>query len=168
MMTYMLLNFIGFNISWFGLIFFGESFIPLAFLWLVFHIFHCKKTIAELKLILSITFIGVVVDSTLMFAGVFIFDEQFIIPMWLITLWAVFAATIAHSLQFLARSKLLQFTVGYIFPPISYLGGASLSAVEFGHNSLVTFFILASLWGVLMVLFFHIKEILYFQEADND
>jgi hypothetical protein len=51
--------------------------------------------------------------------------------------------------------------IGFIFPPLSYLGGASLSAVDLGYSQLATFFVLAPVWSVLMVLFFHLKEIFY-------
>jgi hypothetical protein len=164
----MLFNFIGFNISWFGLVLLGNSFIPFSLLWIGIHLYLCKQSLAEFKLIISVVFIGTMVDSVLLFFDVLLFNQQLIIPFWLITLWAVFAATITHSLHFLANSKILQFTIGYIFPPLSYIGGASLSAVELGHGVLVSYFILASIWSVLMVLFFTLKDRFYHQEIAND
>jgi hypothetical protein len=167
----MLFNLIGFNISWFGLVLLGQSFIPFALFWLGLHLYFCKKPLVEFKLILSITIIGTLIDSTLLFLDVLQFHDRMIIPFWLITLWAVFAATIAHSLKFLANSKRLQFTIGLIFPPLSYIGGASLSAVEFGYNLLATYFILGFIWSILIVLFFSLKERFYYQEiqeAAND
>jgi hypothetical protein len=164
----MLFNLIGFNISWFGLVILGQSYIPFALFWLGLHLFFCKNPLAEFKLILSITFIGTLVDSTLLFLDILLFTERLIIPFWLITLWAAFSATIAHGLKFLAHSKVLQFTTGFIFPPLSYIFGASLSVVDFGYNLLVTYFVLASIWGGLMVLFFFLKERFYYQEIGND
>ena len=161
----MLFNLIGFNISWFGLVLLGQSFIPFALFWLGLHLYFCKSSQAEFKLILSITIVGTLVDSILLSLDVLVFSERLIIPFWLITLWAAFAATIAHSLKFLAKSKKLQFIIGFIFPPLSYIGGASLSAVEFGYNLLVTYLILASIWAVLLVLFFYLKERFYSQEV---
>jgi hypothetical protein len=120
------------------------------------------------------------VDSSLTFLGVFVFDERldnfisenFILsiqgcfcPLWLITLWAVFAATIAHSLHFLSRSKILQFIVGFIFAPLSYIGGAALLAVNLRFGELMTYFILGPIWGGLMILFFYLKERLYRQDT---
>lgn len=163
----MLFNIIGFNISWFGLVLLGSSFIPFTLCWICLHCYRCKYPLAELKLIISITLIGTLVDSALIFLDVLIFNEQLIIPLWFITLWAAFASTIAHSLHFLSRSKALQFTIGYIFPPLSYIGGASLSSVEFGYDVLITYFILASIWGVLMMFFFYLKEKFYYQVATN-
>ena len=160
----MLLNLIGFNISWFGLVLLGKIFIPFALCWLGLHIYFCKNPLAEVKLIISVTIMGTMVDSILLFADVLVFTEKLIIPFWLITLWASFAATIGHSLKFLAHSKTLQFIIGFIFPPLSYIGGASLSAVEFGYNLWVTYFIFASIWAVLIMLFFSLKERFYSQE----
>lgn len=164
----MLFNLIGFNISWFGLVLLGNSFIPLVLFWIGLHLYFCKNRLAEFKLIMSVTIIGILVDSILLSLDILLFNERLFIPLWLIMLWAAFAATIAHSLNILAYSKTVQFTIGYIFPPLSYLGGASFSAVEFGHNMLVTYFILASIWGGLMVLFFYLKERFYFQGKYND
>lgn len=167
-MINMLLNLIGFNISWFGLVLLGNIFIVFSLGWLGLHLYLCKHPLAELKLIISVTFIGTLVDSVLLFYDVLLFNQQLMIPLWLITLWAVFATTIAHSLHFLSHSKKLQFIIGYIFAPLSYIGGASLSAVVLGHSVLITYFILASIWGVLMMLFFYLKEIFYSQETAND
>lgn len=161
----MLLNIIGFNISWFGLVLIGNHFIPFVLCWLVFHIYFSKKSLAECKLILSVTTIGILVDSTLLFFDVLLFNEHWLIPFWLIMLWAAFAATIAHSLNILAWSKTLQFCIGFIFPPLSYLAGSSLSSVEFGYSLVTTYFIFAFIWAGLMMLFFYLKKIFYSQEA---
>ncbi len=157
----MLLNLLGFNLSWIGLVFFGNTFIPVTLLWLSLHLYWCKQVKAEISLILSIVLIGTLVDSTLLLAEILIFPNYHFMPLWLMTLWAAFAATVAHSLQFLARSTLLQAVIGFIFPPLSYICGASLLSVDFGYSQLATYFILASIWSVLMVLFFHLKEIFY-------
>jgi hydrogenase/urease accessory protein HupE len=157
----MLLNLICFNGSWFGLVYFGNSFVPFSLLWLGLHIYYCKVPFIEFKLIISITIIGTFIDSTLLSADILLFDSRTIIPLWLISLWAGFAATITHSLQFLSHSKKLQFVIGFIFPPLSYIAGASLSAVEFGSSTLVTYFILAPVWGAVMVLCFLLKDYFY-------
>lgn len=157
----MLLNIIGFNISWFGLVLIGKPFIPVVFLWLGLHLCFCKTPLAEFKLIILITFIGTLVDSTLLYFDVLVFNDDLIIPFWFIMLWAAFAATIAHSLNFLAQSQLLQFCIGYLFPPLSYFAGVSLTSIEFGYNPIISYFIIAPIWGGLLVLFFHLKTKFY-------
>ena len=111
--------------------------------------------------------IGSLIDTLLHSAGILIFPNQYFIPFWLIILWAAFAATIAHSLQFLRHSTLLQALIGFIFPPLSYLAGASFSIVELGYSQLATYFILAMIWSVLMVVFFQLKDIFYGQVTNN-
>tara|TARA_R110002050_G_scaffold300044_2_gene467478 strand:+ start:1927 stop:2421 length:495 start_codon:yes stop_codon:yes gene_type:complete len=164
----MLVNIIGFNISWFGLVLLGDHFIPVVLLLLGLHLFFCKQPTAEFKLILIVTFIGTLVDSALLFFDVLVLNEHQLIPFWLIMLWAAFAATIAHSLKFLAGSKVLQFLLGYIFPSLSYLAGASLSPIELGYSQLITYLILAPIWSILIVLFFYLQERVYSQDVTYD
>lgn len=163
----MLFNIIGFNISWFGLILLEAHFIPIVLLWLGVHFYFCKQKSAEVKLVLSVAIIGIFIDFSLSFFGAFHFKDTLFIPLWLMMLWIAFAATIAHSLKFLARSTLLQLIVGFVFPPLSYIAGASLTSMTFGFELFITYFILAVIWSILMVLFFRLKKTFYFQEKDN-
>ena len=162
----MIFNFIGFNVSWFGLILLGDSFIPFTLCWLASHLYLCRWRVVEIKLILSIVAIGATIDSLLIFAGVFEFGDRVFIPLWLITLWAAFGSTISHSLHYLAKHKLWQFVIGTIAPPLSYLAGASFLAVELGQSKVTTFFLLAPIWGVLLVVFFSIHNELHRKENE--
>jgi hypothetical protein len=164
----MLLNIIGFNISWFGLIFLEERFIPVVILWIGLHFYYCKQPMAELKLILSVTIVGIAIDSILLFLDVFQFPNQLFIPLWLMTLWVAFAATIAHSVHFLARSIVLQFTIGFIFPPLSYIAGESLTSMTFGFEGFITYLILAVIWSILMVIFFKLQKKFYKEEESYE
>jgi hypothetical protein len=154
----MLINVIGFNLSWFGLIYWGNNFIPFAFALLIAHLFFQSKNHKELLLILIISIIGISVDSLLQQLNVFIFLDSSHIPFWLIMLWASFAATICHSLRFLESSKLLQLVVGGLISPMSYIAGYKFMAVDFGYSMLITYSILALIWGGLFLLFFYLKS----------
>ena len=154
----MLINIIGFNLSWLGLVYWGNNFIPFALLLLVAHLFFQSKTLKELILILLITVVGVIVDSSLQQLSVFIFKEPSHIPFWLIMLWASFAATICHSLRFLASSKVLQFFLGGLISPLSYIAGHKFMVVEFGYSLPITYLILATLWGCLFMFFYYVKS----------
>jgi len=164
----MLLNILGFNLSWFGLILLGNLFIPVSLFWLGLHIYRCKQPKAEIKLIISIVLIGTLVDTALLSADILIFSNQYFIPLWLITLWSSFATTIAHSLNFLENSKVRQSLIGFFFPPLSYIGGASFTSVGFGYNKVETFLILGSIWSILMVLFFYLSNIFYTKVTTNE
>ena len=154
----MLINIIGFNLSWFGLVYWGNNFIPFAFALLIAHLFFQSKNHKELLLILIISVIGISVDSLLQQLNVFVFFNPSHIPLWLAMLWASFAATICHSLRFLESSKLLQLAVGGLVSPLSYIAGYKFMAVDFGYSILITYLILALIWGGLFVLFFYLKS----------
>ena len=154
----MLINIIGFNLSWFGLVYWGNNFIPFTFALLIAHLFFQSKNHKELLLILIISVIGISVDSLLQQLNVFIFLEPSHIPLWLVMLWASFAATICHSLRFLESSKLLQLAVGGLVSPLSYIAGYKFMAVDFGYSILITYLILALIWAGLFVLFFYLKS----------
>jgi hypothetical protein len=164
----MLLNLVAFNCSWLGLVLFGNLAIPFVVLWLFIHIYFSKNYLSELKLILTVTIIGICVDSTLVALGVFKFHVPLLLPLWLIVLWSAFAGTIAHSLNFLNTSTKLQFIAGFVFPPLSYLAGASLSKVEFGYSAVTTYLILAPLWACLFVAIFWLKNSYYRGKTIHD
>jgi hypothetical protein len=150
----MLVNIIGFNVSWLGLVLLGNSFIPVTLAWLAFHLYLSKHWRDELAIICFVTAIGIFVDSTLIWLDVFYFAGHNVMPPWLITLWAALGATIFNSLKFLQSSKFLQCAIGFIFPAFSYITGASLSAVELPYGHLITYFVLAPIWALLLVLIY--------------
>jgi len=153
----MLINLIGFNVSWFGLVYWGNNFIPVAFLLLLAHLFFQSKNYKELFLILVVSIIGISVDSLLQQLTFFIFFEPSHIPFWLMMLWASFAATICHSLNFLASSKMLQLVVGGLISPLSYIAGYKFMVVDFGYSMFITYIFLALVWGGLFILFYCLK-----------
>ena len=156
-------NLIGFNLIWLGLIFFGNVFIPVAAILLALH-WHYYAEKNELTLILIVATLGILLDSILTYSGFFIFPDTQHIPFWLIALWFCFAATIRHSLNFLASSKLLQLLVGAAFAPLSYLAGAKFSVVYITPSLGFSYLLLSLLWGPLMVLVFSIDDGLRMEE----
>lgn len=157
----MLVNLLGFNLSWFGLVYWGDNFIPIALIILLGHISFVAHRQLELLLIFSISSIGICVDSVLQYLGFFIFSDIQHIPFWLMTLWGCFAATLVHSLKFLDGSNVLQAAVGAVFAPLSYIAGYKLDAVMFSQSLLITYFMLSAIWAVLFLLFFFIKGRIY-------
>lgn len=157
----MLFNLLGFNLSWFGLVIVGNGFIPVTLSWLALHLYLCQQRKAELKLLTAVAALGIVIDSLLISANVLVFEQNNFMPLWLMTLWLAFGATISHSLHMLAYSKTLQVVVGFIFPPLSYIAGSKLSAVQFGHNLFSSYLILGVIWAVLMMMCFHFKHYCY-------
>ena len=153
-----IINVIGFDFIWFGLVYWGNVFIPVASVILGLHFYFVSKSkINELYLVCVIALIGILVDSSLQYFEIFIFPGGNSIPLWLVTLWFCFAATICHSLNFLQNSRLLQLLVGACLAPVSYLAGHKMDAVSFGLSISNTIIILSIVWGGLMVDIFHFK-----------
>ena len=59
----MVLNLLGFNLSWLGLILLGNIFIPFSILWIGLYLYWCEQVKLEVKLILSIVLIGTLIDE---------------------------------------------------------------------------------------------------------
>lgn len=156
----MLTNMLGFNLAWFGLIYWGNAFIPVAISMIAFHLIKLSHIKNEARLVLLITVIGSSIDSLLHFFMFFMFPDSTFMPFWLVILWACFACTVCHSLTFLSSSKVLQITIGAIFAPLSYIAGERLEAVSFGYPLLTTYLILAAIWGGLFILFFFLKSVM--------
>ncbi|MFT6917596.1 MAG: hypothetical protein ACJA2G_000197 [Cognaticolwellia sp.] len=157
-------NLVAFNVAWFGLVFIGDLFIPIAAILVGAQLWYFKSTKNEILLICSVAALGICLDLALVYSGVFIFPGTDGIPFWLITLWIVFASTIRHSLAFLANSKLLQFVVGAISAPLSYLAGAKLAVVDLGLSVGASYLLLACLWGPFMVFMFALSRWLLVKE----
>lgn len=161
----MLLNAIGFNFVWFGLVYWGDNFIPVALMMLFIHLKEISTFPNEIRLVLVIAMIGFVNDSLLSVFGVFQFEHSIITPLWLIVLWASFATTISHSLSFLNVSKTLQIAVGGLVAPLSYIAGYKLDAVAFGYPIIPTYLLLSANWAVLFLIFFSLRNTLINKEV---
>tara|TARA_R110000744_G_scaffold117745_1_gene220133 strand:+ start:25688 stop:26173 length:486 start_codon:yes stop_codon:yes gene_type:complete len=156
-----------FNVAWFGLVFIGNVFIPIAAILLGAQLWFFQITKNEIILICLVATLGIWLDFALISAGVFIFPDTDGIPFWLITLWIVFAGTIRHSLAFLANSKILQFFIGAIFAPLSYLAGAKLSVLYLVPSWGFSYLLLACLWGPLMLVIFGLSHWLQVEDESH-
>ena len=160
-------NIIGFNISWFGLVYVGNAFIPFALLFLCFHFIVEVKNTREVLYTLTVCAIGILIDSLLQFSGVFSFQKLTYLPFWLIILWGCFATTLCHSLKFMGLSRWFQLIAGVI-APLSYIAGYKFSAVQFSQSLIFTYAVLAVLWTLLFILFFKLKSVLVDKEHCHD
>src|SRR5690554_7704503 len=64
--------------------------------------------------------------------------SSFIIPLWLILLWASFAATILHSMAWLLEKTWLAALLGAIAAPWSYYAGSLLKSIELTSLALIS------------------------------
>ncbi|WP_448555342.1 DUF2878 domain-containing protein [Thalassotalea montiporae] len=147
----MILNALLFNVCWFGLIFWGNYFIPVVFVWLAWHLKNCPNPKQEFQLIFQVAAIGLIIDSSLMHVGIFSFEqESLIIPAWLLVLWAAFAATLNHSIKLICRNVTISRCIGAFVVPMSYLAGERLEAVYFQFSYLATVATISIVWMLLL------------------
>ena len=154
------LNIIVFNLLWVGLVLGRESLIHLTLPSLLIYL-ACLLRIGDLKVhqILLPAIIGITVDSSLTFFGIFIFpDSSLIIPFWLIVLWINFSTTITLSLSFIGKNKLIAFGLGATALPFNYTVGERLGAVTFGEPYLFSILTLALVWSVSFPILFMVSH----------
>ena len=154
------LNIIVFNLLWVGLVLGRESLIHLTLPILLIYL-ACLLHIGDLKIhqILLPAAIGITIDSSLTFFGIFIFpDSSLIIPFWLIVLWINFSTTITLSLSFIGKSKLVAFGLGATALPFNYTVGERLGAVTFGEPYLFSIMVIVLVWSVSFPILFMVSH----------
>lgn len=155
------LNFILFQSIWFAAILGQGTLEWLLMLLLAMHFLLCADLKDELKVVLSCTAIGVVADTMLTLAGVFIFDPApsvLPIPLWLVAIWLGFVSTFRHSMGYLLARPMIAIPAAAIAAPLSYIAGMSLGAVSFGLDVAVTAVVVGLLWVGLMAVFIRIDR----------
>ena len=154
------LNIIVFNLLWIGLVLGRDSLIHLTLPSLLIYL-ACLLRIGDLKLhqILLPALIGITIDSSLTFFGIFIFTgSSLIVPFWLIVLWVNFSTTLNLSLSFIGKNKLVAFGLGATALPFNYTVGERLGAVTFGEPYLFSILILVLVWSVSFPILFIVSH----------
>jgi hypothetical protein len=102
---------------------------------LAWHLTRVRPNLAEVVLILSAALIGLTFDSLLQAAGWVVFAGGalfgILAPVWMVALWANFAATLNVSLLALRARPWLAALLGAVAGPVAYWGGAGLGAMTF-------------------------------------
>ena len=113
----------------------------------------------EYKFIISATLIGVVIDSLLVWTGVFDFGTDYIFaPPWLVALWLLFASTFYHALRWFRDKKTLAIISGATGGTISYLAGYQFEAVVFPLSLNITVIIIGLIWALLFPILLMLSE----------
>ena len=151
MLEKQLANAVLFQLGWFACVLGGNS----AWLWLaagalLIHVVWISRSWAELRLMVCVCMLGTLVDSLLLNAGVFAFTQaQWLIPFWLMVLWALLATTLNHCLAWTAQPRWRAALLGAIGGPLSYYAGQRLGAVTFPFGVWPTLLGLGVLWAGL-------------------
>lgn len=148
-----------FNAAWFQLCWFlavlgNHAMVPVLLLLIALHLALHPSSGKELRMMLIGGSMGLVVDGTLTQLGVFVFSAPpaFVIPLWLLLLWAAFAATLRNSLSFLRHRPVLTALLGAAAGPLSYVAGMKLGAVSFTLPLPQILILLAAIWAIQLPL----------------
>ncbi len=150
-----LYNVVLFQVLWFTAVLGANQYLLAVALLLALHLYWCSNRRAELFLLLTGATAGIVCDSIMAIAGVYVFAsgaQTLPIPWWLIGLWLGFAATLRHSMAPLMQKPVLFTVLSMVAAPLSYLAAAKLGAVEFPFGQLITAVVVGLYWAVLTPL----------------
>lgn len=123
-----------FNISWLAIVLTQSSLLApaIVLLHLLVHFRLFGRDMAELRLVIMVTALGIVIDQVLFLAGILSRPGHLpLAPLWLSCLWPVLATTLMHAFSGLQTRPSLAAMVGAVGGSASYLAGTRLSEVEF-------------------------------------
>jgi hypothetical protein len=114
---------------------------------------------ADLRLLGVVSVLGFVVDSVWAATGLITYASPVpsatLAPLWIVALWAGFALTLNHSMDWLAERPGLAALFGGIGGPLSFWIGANWwAAAEFSASTPVVVGALAVGWGTVTPLLF--------------
>jgi hypothetical protein len=74
---------------------------------------------------------------------------NWLVPLWLVSMWALFATTLNVSLKWLKDRYVLAAVFGAIGGPVAYYAGHRIGAVDF-YNTLNSMIAVGAGWAVIM------------------
>jgi hypothetical protein len=135
-----------------GVAWIGEAIVAAL---IIVHLLRVQRARQELKLLAIVIVIGWTWESLLFDLGLLIYPTSRAVlglaPLWLPTLWALFAAQINTTYSWLKHRIALASLIGAIAGPLSFRAGAALGALRFG-NPWSTSIALAAGWALLLPL----------------
>ena len=163
----LIFNVIGFYICWWftilGVI--KEYFFigPLAvILFLIVHFYKVSNHKKEDLFLVICFFLGAFIETTLFNLDIIIHKgiliQYNIAPLWAISLWVCFGATIYHSFKWMSKQYIISSILGVMFAPIVYFSFRTLGIVEFGMNNIITGLSVSAIWGLFIPLFIIISD----------
>ena len=116
------------------------------------HLALAEDRAGEVKLLAAAGILGFLFDTSLVAGGVFLpvpdFFPRPLSPLWMISLWVNFAATLNVSMAWLRGRYLAATLFGAIGGPLAYYSGARLGATE-ALPTTVGILILSVGWGMM-------------------
>lgn len=109
--------------------------VSLVIVLVAIHVLRASRPLRELKFVACMAVIGGCWDSALVFFGLLAYPSGTVIagaaPVWIVALWALFAAQFNTTYRWLKPRITLAAVFGAIAGPLSFRGGAALHAVHF-------------------------------------
>jgi len=167
--TNVAINYFGFSIVWLCCVYSGAqgeialALIPtLIFLYLHFMIVtdHLKE---EIQLIFIAILMGIIVDSSFSLFGIVSYNGNItpiphLAPIWILCMWAGFAAQINHVMNRL-RGKYLLIGFYGLLAPLAYMGGEAINAASITDGD-INYAIISISWAISLIVLFRISEYL--------
>lgn len=157
-------NLVGFQLCWWLCVAYGETLLLAApLLWVAAQPFVLRRAFgkggnysvrieSEYLLIVAAVLIGAVTESLLSFVGIWAQPTDFVLPVWLLVLWALLGGCMYHSFAWLAGRFVLGGVLAAVSAPLSYVAGAALNAnydLVSGWQSLIK---IALVWSAVFPL----------------
>lgn len=134
---------------------------PLFFLvMLTIHLFFYGHPRHEFLFVMIVCIIGIAAESLLIRNQIITYPgtRNFLPPLWLVSIYGMYAMTVDHSLKWFRHHKFLTIPLGAISAAFSYLAGARLGAATFLVPTTELLIAISLLWGILAPASFVLRE----------
>ena len=154
-------NFVLFQLGWFACIYGGASghvaaSVLFSLTLVAISVWQTPFKKNLLELFIKIGLYGLVGDTLLLQLGLLQFNSPvpftFLSPIWMVSLWILFASTLNQSMAWLSGKPLMGALLGAIFGPLSYIAGVEMGAANWG-NRLQAIVLIGLIWAIGMPIF---------------
>jgi hypothetical protein len=133
MFNVILPNAILFQLVWWSAILQYEVLSVVFLSCMAIHFLYTSKTIGKELLLIVIVGLGIATDALLYRFGLFQFQDQdvtFLLPGWLMILWAAFTMSMTRSLTSMSRHLYTWIVLCVVFAPLSYYVGSQYGRIQ--------------------------------------
>lgn len=126
------------------------------------HLWLAMDRAVQMKLSLIAAALGLVVDCTQLWIGVFAFSPDRVVswlpPPFMTVLWIQFATTFRYCMSWLSERYGLSAGFGLVGAPMAFYAGERFGAIEFLSPRLFHFAVLGCLWSIVVPTLVYISD----------